>query len=106
MEIVKYLGINIVRIQDLGLIGAKDQIVIEKAQELKSVLVINDLDFADIRTYPPSKFNGIIVLRMQPKLDYIDKVHNMLRILLQNEKHFAGKLFVVDWNKYRERHTP
>jgi hypothetical protein len=42
-----------------------DAIVIAKAQELKSMLVSLNGDFADIVVYPPSRYLGIIALQVK-----------------------------------------
>jgi predicted nuclease of predicted toxin-antitoxin system len=42
-----------------------DAIVIAKAQELNSILVSLNGDFADITTYPPPRYKGIIALQVK-----------------------------------------
>jgi hypothetical protein len=59
-------------------------------------VVTLDLDFADIRTYPPADYAGIIVLR----LALLDKFHalSVLQRLLPilEREPLAGKLWIVD----------
>ena len=47
--LMRNLGFDVQRIQQLGMTGAKDGEVFEKAQDLKVVLVTNDKGFGDIR---------------------------------------------------------
>jgi predicted nuclease of predicted toxin-antitoxin system len=42
-----------------------DPLVIAKAQELEAILVSLNGDFADIVTYPPSRYKGIIALQVR-----------------------------------------
>ncbi len=42
-----------------------DSIVIGKAQKLDSILVCLNGDFSNIITYPPSKYKGIISLKVK-----------------------------------------
>ena len=60
------------------------------------MVVTLDLDFADIRAYPPADHAGIIVFR----LTLLDKFHvlSVLQRLLPVLEHepLAGKLWIVD----------
>ena len=42
-----------------------DSKVINRCREEKYVLVSLDLDFADIRLYPPEKYSGLIIIRVK-----------------------------------------
>ena len=71
--LMRKLGFDVKRIQQLGMTGAEDDKVFEKAQELKVVLVTNDKGFGDIRQYPPSSHYGMIVLKWLPILYVFDR---------------------------------
>ena len=101
--LMRNLGFDVHRIQELGMTGAEDNKVFEKAQDLNAVLVTNDKGFGDIREYPPSSHCGIIVLKMAPDPVCVREVHEMLKHLLKKEDQFEGALFVVDTHKYRVR---
>ena len=47
-----------------GLGGAEDMDVATPCIGEERVLVTQDLDFADIRTYPPAEYFGIVVFRL------------------------------------------
>ena len=100
------LGCDVRRVQDAGLPGASDAVVFRRAQEANSVLVTTDRGFGDIRTYPPSSHQGIIVLKVSPNPAQIRSVHRTLRTLLETENTFEGTLFIVDAQKYRKRSRP
>ncbi len=44
--------------------GAEDTVLIDLCKRENRVLVTLDIDFSDIRAYPPQEFAGIIVLRV------------------------------------------
>lgn len=50
-------------IYDERLAGADDSIVSERCRAEGRVLITLDLDFADIRSYAPADYPGIVVLR-------------------------------------------
>jgi len=104
--LMRNLGFEVQRIQELGMTGAEDYKVFEKAQDLKAVLVTNDKGFGDIRHYHPSSHCGIIVLKMAPDPVRIREVHETLKQLLRTEEQFEGALFIVDTHKYRVRRKP
>lgn len=75
VRFMRNLGLNVYRIQELGLTGAKDNKIFEKAQGMNAVLVTTDKGFADIREYPPASHRGIIVLKMAPAPECVREVH-------------------------------
>jgi len=79
VRLIREFGFEIYRIQDLGINGAKDNKVLQKAQSLQAVLITNDRGFSNIYQYPPSLYHVIIVLKMTPNPNYVQKVHKTLR---------------------------
>ena len=106
VEFLRNEGWDVMTIKEIGLRGAKDFQVLNKAQEMGSVLITRDSDFGDIRRFPPSAHCGIIVLKMTYHAS--DEVHAVLKKMLSQltEDEFAGALFVVDRNKWRKRRRP
>lgn len=81
--------------QQLG--GEADPRIANVCLAEQRTLVTLDLDFADIRTYPPRDYHGIIVLR--PRRQRIDIILSILgRALpsLESEDSIARKLFILD----------
>jgi len=56
-----------------NLAGADDEVVVRVCQQENRILLTLDLDFSDIRRYPPASFPGFVVLRpnSQDKLPLI-----------------------------------
>jgi len=66
-------------------------------------LLTLDLDFADIRLYPPPSFPGIIVLRLatQSRPHVLQSVRRLLPVL--TESNLAASLWIVDEHSIRVR---
>lgn len=66
-------------------------------------VVTLDLDFADIRTYPPADYMGIIVLRMfrQDKDSVLSAAASLLPLL--EHEPFTGMPWIVDEMRVRIR---
>jgi hypothetical protein len=66
-------------------------------------MITLDLDFADIRTYPPVRYPGIVVLRpgTQNKLHLIDLFKSFIAVL--DREPLPGYLWVVDESGIRFR---
>jgi predicted nuclease of predicted toxin-antitoxin system len=57
-------GYEVFRLREYISINSADSDVISKAQELDSILFSLNGDFADIVTYPPANYKGIISLQL------------------------------------------
>ena len=83
--------------------GESDTTVAEVCQNEGRAIVTMDLDFADIRTYSPSDYPGIIVLRL-PRLDKPRVLSVLKRLLpLLEDEPLAGKLWIVEGTSVRVR---
>lgn len=87
--------------QALG--GHPDEKIASLCAKEQRVLVTLDLGFSDIRSYPPEKYSGILVLRLKHQ----GKPHvlSVLKLLLphfENEQ-LAGKLWIVNEQSVRIR---
>jgi predicted nuclease of predicted toxin-antitoxin system len=69
------------------------------------VLVTLDLDFADIRAYPPAEYPGFIVLR--PTSQAKSHVLKLLQLVIDrlSREELTGKLWVVDEGGIRIRES-
>ncbi len=62
-EFLQSLGYDAVTATMQGLNGLRDPVIAAKCKDEGRIIVTIDLDFSDIRKYPPADFSGIIVLR-------------------------------------------
>jgi predicted nuclease of predicted toxin-antitoxin system len=74
--LLRQQGHDAVTVGDEGLAGVADVAVAVVCQAEKRVIVTLDLDFSDIRRYPPENYAGIIVLR--PVLQLIPMLERMM----------------------------
>ncbi len=52
-------------VSDEALSGADDESVANRVRTENRILITLDLDFSNIRAYPPEEYAGIIVLRLK-----------------------------------------
>jgi predicted nuclease of predicted toxin-antitoxin system len=83
--------------------GIYDISISKICQNEQRILLTLDLGFSDIRTYPPSEYEGIIVVRLnrQDKTHVMDIARRVLSVLPQEE--IKGKLWIVDEKRIRIR---
>jgi predicted nuclease of predicted toxin-antitoxin system len=87
--------------QHLG--GSVDADIAAVCQQEERVLITLDLDFADVRSYPPEQFPGIIVLRLkqQDKPHVLKVVQHLIQALAQEP--LKGHLWIVEEKQIRIR---
>jgi predicted nuclease of predicted toxin-antitoxin system len=97
------LGLDAHTVADEGLAGATDEKVIQACVAEGRVLITLDLDFSDIRAYPPGSNPGIWVLR-PPKQTFkaIDALVAAALRLVAAEP-VQGQLGVIDEKRVRIR---
>ncbi len=102
-EVLAAAGHDAMTVRDQRMVGQPDTSVAAVCQQEGRVVVTLDLDFADIRAYPPNDYAGIIVLR----LTLLDKFHvlSILERLLPvlEREPLAGKLWIVEETSVRVR---
>ena len=88
---------------DEQLVGAPDERIAQACAQEQRILITLDLDFADIRTYPPGDYCGIIVLRLaRQDRDSVLAIIPRLLALLDSEP-VTGRLWIVDETATRIR---
>jgi predicted nuclease of predicted toxin-antitoxin system len=92
-------------VQDQHMAGRGDPQVARVCQVESRALVSCDLDFADIRAYPPEDYHGIIILRPA-----VQSVSSLLRLMnrtlpLIDAEPLDGCIWVVDDHQVRIRGT-
>ncbi len=96
-------GFEATTVGDENLSGATDFNIAAICQEEQRAIITLDLDFADIRNYPPSNYPGIIVLRLQRQDKYT--VLNLIErlILPLHTEPLDNRLWIVDERRIRIR---
>jgi len=100
-SVLRDAGHDTTTVSDQQLAGEADSKVASVCKDEGRVLVTLDLDFADIRLYPPRDYAGIIVLRLarQDKQVVLDAVRRLAPIL--HEEPLARFLWIVEGNRIR-----
>jgi hypothetical protein len=70
------LGHEVEFARDIGLAAAPDNGIAARAQTTGAALLTRDLDFSDVRRYPPPLYSGIVVLRLPDGLIAEDRASN------------------------------
>jgi predicted nuclease of predicted toxin-antitoxin system len=104
-ELLRAAGWECDSVYDEGLAGADDPRVAAKCQVEARVLFTLDLDFADIRAYPPSEYVGIVVLRpAEPsRRQTLELVSRVLPVL--SAEWAEHRLWIVEPGRVRVRST-
>jgi predicted nuclease of predicted toxin-antitoxin system len=63
--LLRELGHEATDVRDAGMGDAADDTIAAYARRNRLVLITRDFDFADIRNYPPSLYEGILVLKLR-----------------------------------------
>ena len=73
---LRQAGHDVVDVVEEGLGGEDDPPVLQAASHEGRILMTFDLDFADIRHYPPGSHAGIIVFRSPVRAAKLQAKHN------------------------------
>jgi predicted nuclease of predicted toxin-antitoxin system len=102
-ELLQELGYDASTVIAQELSGERDRLIIDICRAENRILVTLDLDFADIQTYPPQDFSGIVVLRMsrQDKPYLISVFQKAIPLMTQNA--IEKKLWIIEETRIRIR---
>jgi len=100
-EPLRDLGHDVSTVHDQGLRGREDHEIAEVCRAEGRVLISLDLDFSDIRMFPPENYAGLIVLRLRAKGRAA--VRNVFQRVVAhlNQEPIAGLLWIVDEQRIR-----
>jgi predicted nuclease of predicted toxin-antitoxin system len=105
IAVVRSLGHHAEFARDIGLGSATDDQIAKHALHYRAALLTRDLDFADIRRYPPDQYSGIVVLRL-PDTAVAEEIAAVLKRFLSEPgciASLAGRLAVVEGDRVRFR---
>jgi len=109
MSVVQTLrdaGYEVLRLKDFIPTDSPDNLVISKAQQSDAILISLDGDFADIVTYPPSRYKGILALQVRNHPESIPLLLDRLKAYLlahDTIENYSGKLLIVEPHRIRSR---
>lgn len=99
------LGHGVEFARDIGMAAAADSDIAARARLTDAALLTRDLDFADIRRYPPQDYAGIVVLRLSDDATAREIVSVIKRFVQQPAYLSAlqGRLAIVEQHGVRFR---
>jgi predicted nuclease of predicted toxin-antitoxin system len=102
-EFLSNAGWDVATVVGQNLCSAADETVIEVCRIENRVLISLDTDFANTLRFRPSRYGGIIVLRL-PQPVRLEILYNALvRVLdLTRTRNPVGKLWIADEKRIRE----
>lgn len=106
VRMLRDAGYEVFRLRDYLPTDSSDSAVISKAQELNSILVSLNGDFADIVLYPPTNYKGIIALQVRNHPEIIPQLMEVLENYLSGHTdmvNYKGKLLLVEVHRIRVR---
>jgi predicted nuclease of predicted toxin-antitoxin system len=106
IDAIREMGHDVVRLKEVLAPDSPDAAVIAKAKEIDSVLISLNGDFADIITYPPEAYEGIITLQVRNHPEIIPQLIGRLRLYLTSNPDrtfYRGKLLIVEPHRIRVR---
>ena len=99
-------GHEILRLKDSISVDSPDPVVIAKAHELDAILLSLNGDFADIVSYPPADYKGIIALQVRNHPEAIPQLVSRLIGFISSHpdrQYFVGKLLLIEPHRIRIR---
>ena len=102
-DILRVAGFAADTVGDENLSGKDDAVVAGTSRSESRILVTLDLDFANIRAYPPGEHAGIVILRIkrQDKVTVLAYCRRLATAL--GMRNPTGELWIVDGNRIRFR---
>jgi predicted nuclease of predicted toxin-antitoxin system len=102
-ELLRQQGHDALTVFEQGLRGEDDTNIASICQQEARAIVTLDLDFADIRDFPPEDYQGIVVLRLNDQ-SRASVLNVLARIIpLFDTEALAGHLWIVDEHQIRIR---
>lgn len=102
-ELLRDAGHDALTVQEQHLGSSIDPDIASVCREERRALVTLDTDFADIRTYPPSNYSGIVILRLkQQDKDHVINTFEATTLLFGHEP-LEGNLWIVEEQHIRIR---
>jgi len=106
MQTLREAGHEVMRLREHLPVESPDALVIAKAQRLGAILLSLNGDFADIVTYSPADYGGIVALQVGNHPEIIPQLMRRLQDYLSSHperEDYCGKLLVVEVHRIRVR---
>jgi predicted nuclease of predicted toxin-antitoxin system len=100
-------GCDVTTVLSEGLCGASDEALVDTCKGEGRTLVSLDKDFTSILRFPPTRYSGIVVLRLAEPLTP-SSIEGALRRFLEASvgRDLTGRLWIIDSHRIREVEGP
>ena len=102
---LRAFGHTVDDVRDVGLAYARDEWIHQHALQNGQTLITRDLDFADVRAYPPANSPGYLVVRV-PETFTVIQIDSLLRKFFATSdwiSHIPGHLVILEPDRVRFR---
>jgi predicted nuclease of predicted toxin-antitoxin system len=96
-------GHDVASVLEEGLGGKDDAEIFAVCRQEERSLVTLDLDFADIRTYPPAESPGIVIIRLQRQDTRNIQVALHRHLSVFENEPLPGQLWILEEERVRIR---
>ncbi|MBW3600859.1 MAG: DUF5615 family PIN-like protein [Planctomycetes bacterium] len=102
-SLLRQRGHDVLTVHEQGLKGHADVDIANVCRQEERTIITLDLDFSDIREYPPGDYHGIIVLRLknQSRASVLNVLGRIIPMF--DSESPVGRLWVVDEHQVRIR---
>ena len=94
-------GHDVADVRDVGLRGAPDDAIAERARETSSVVVSGDLDFSNALRFPPGTHPGIVVARLPDTVSPTDMAARIVEAVATLGAALHGSITIVEVARVR-----
>jgi len=104
-DLLRRYGHESIDVRDIGLGSASDSSIARYAQDESLCLLTGDSDFSDIRTYPPARYQGLVILHVPPNAT-ASFILAFLEGFLKQEQlvnRITGRLVIIEPGRVRIR---
>jgi predicted nuclease of predicted toxin-antitoxin system len=102
-KLLREAGFESFDVRDIGLRGAKDDVIYHHAQEENCIIITGDLGFANSLRYPLGSHPGILIARFPNEMSP-DKINRILIDAIKGvQKDLPGNLIIIEPDKIRIR---
>jgi predicted nuclease of predicted toxin-antitoxin system len=101
--LLREAGHDSITVLDQNMGGKADEHIIQICLQEQRALITLDLDFADIKTYPPSDYHGIFVLpvKQQSRSKVLEVLTRLIPVL--SSEPIEKQLWIIEEGRIRVR---
>jgi len=96
-------GFECLDIRDIGLRGARDKAIYQRAQDEDCILITEDLGFSNTLRYPLGSHRGIIIIRLPNEVPTSELNEILINAVKNILKDLPGNVIIIEADRIRIR---